>query len=74
VSPSASSPGLRSSSVVVLSKEEKKNPKFNSNTVSVTSEGKKKKQSGDSFMDAYLRLWLTCHLLSAICYCRLYLL
>jgi hypothetical protein len=25
-------------------------------------------------VNLYLRLWLTCHLLSAICYCRLYLL
>jgi hypothetical protein len=32
---------------------------------------KKKKESGDSFVNVYLRLWLTCLLLSAICCCRL---
>jgi hypothetical protein len=34
---------------------------------------KEKKESGDSFVNFYLRLWLICHLLSAFCYCRLYL-
>jgi hypothetical protein len=27
----------------------------------------KKMESGDSFVNVYLRLWLTCHLMSAIC-------
>jgi hypothetical protein len=31
------------------------------------------KESGDSFVNVYLGLQLTCHLLSAFCYCRLYL-
>jgi hypothetical protein len=34
----------------------------------------KKKESGDSFVNFYLRLGLTCLLLSAICCCRLCLL
>jgi hypothetical protein len=48
-----------SSSAIVSSKEEKKR--------------KKKKESGDSFVNVYLRLWLTCPLLSACCCWRLYL-
>jgi hypothetical protein len=31
------------------------------------------KESGDSFVNVCLRLGLTCHLLSTICWCRLYL-
>jgi hypothetical protein len=34
---------------------------------------KRNKSFGDSFVNVYLRLRLTCHLLSAICCCRLYL-
>jgi hypothetical protein len=32
----------------------------------------KKEESGDSFVNVYLRLQLACHLLSASCCCRLY--
>jgi hypothetical protein len=68
-------------------KQNKKYPKFKCNTVSISpsasspssvvvssKEEVKKKESGDSFVNVYLRLQLTCHLLSAICCCRLYLL
>jgi hypothetical protein len=61
-----------------------KYPKFKCNTVSVSpsasspssvlvsSKEKRKKKSGDSFVNVYLRLQLTCHLLTASCCCRLY--
>jgi hypothetical protein len=38
--------------------------------VLLLSHQRKKKESGDSFVNVYLRLWLTCNLLSASC--RLY--
>jgi hypothetical protein len=58
------------------------NPKFKCNTASVSpsvasgvvsskEENEKKGESGDSFVKVYLRLPLTCLLLSAICCCRL---
>jgi hypothetical protein len=60
--------------------------KFKCNTVSVSFSacryssvvvsskvGRKKKESGDSSVNGYLRLWLTCLLLSGCCCWRLYL-
>jgi hypothetical protein len=38
-----------------------------------TTKTNRKKKSVDSLANVYLRLWLTCYLLSAICYYRLYL-
>jgi hypothetical protein len=61
-------------------------PKFKYNTVSVSfsacrcssvivssKEERKKKEFGDSSVNGYLRLWLSCPLLSAFCVWRLYL-
>jgi hypothetical protein len=60
-------------------------PKFKCNTVSesfsacrytsgvVSSKVGRKKKSGDSSVNGYLKLWLACPLLSAYCCWRLYL-
>jgi hypothetical protein len=58
---SVSLSALDCSSVIVSSKEEKRKKQ------------KKKKGSGDISVNAYLKLWLTCLLLSACCCWRFYL-
>jgi hypothetical protein len=70
VSPLASSPGV---GVVVVSLSHQRGKKIpNSNGIQFQSHQRKKRESGDSFVNVYLRLKLTCHLLSASCCFRLY--